>query len=80
MNMEMTTGIIVGLIILSFSLCYKIAQLSHRLKLSDKENEDIGNKYAKSESDLEKRYHQEMAQLAGQQAMNKMNSASESDS
>ncbi len=53
-------AIIVGFILLSIGLClsiglfYKIAQLSHRLKLSDKENEDIRNKYAESESNLKK--------------------------
>ena len=46
--------IIASLILLSIGLCYKIAQLSHRLKLPDKENEDIRNKYAESESNLKK--------------------------
>lgn len=43
------TTIIGSLIILAIGLSLKIAQLSHRLRLLDKENEEIRNKYKDSE-------------------------------
>ena len=54
----MTTAIIstvIGsLIIISIVLSLKIAQLSHRLKLSDKENENIRKANSESESNFKK--------------------------
>ncbi len=52
--MDIKLTLIAGLIIMSIGLCYTIAQLYHRLRFSNKENDNLVEKNFKSEDNFRK--------------------------